>query len=159
MKHQSLISVAAAALLLCSCETYNTPDAGAGPGKAHLAAFTDAHAKTAYTARPAITFPANIAVVRVQDASADGYTVATTRELETARDYDTISKLPGIAGVVSLNRLLLADSSSSPADLREAAAKLHADAILIYTVASDTQSNDVAPPLTFVTLGLVPNQT
>ena len=159
MKYQPLIAASAAALLLCSCETFDTPEVGAGSRKANLAAFTDPHVKKAYTGKPAITFPASLAVVRVQDASANGYTVATTRELETAQDYNTISKNPGIAGVVSLNRLLLPASASSPADIREAAAKLHTDAILIYTVASETHDNDFIAPLTVATLGLAPNKT
>lgn len=147
-----------AALLLCSCETYVTPANEGNLTPVNL------NTKAAYTGKPAITFPASIALVRVQGNSANGggangYNVVTTHELETEQDFNTISKMPGIAGVVSMNNLLLPKSGASNVDLREAAAKLHANAILVYTVNSDTHGNDMAPPLTLFTLGLAPNQT
>lgn len=147
-------------LTLSSCATYTTPGR-----PADMATFTDPKVKKAYVARPAIRFPANIAIVRVQEGgyrSADSkgygegaYSVVTTRDLEKDGDIETIAKLPGIEGVVALNRLLLPSTLNSDADLREAAAKLQADALLIYTVSTEFRSDAVLPPLTVLSLGLL----
>ena len=113
-------------------------------------------------------FPATLALVRVQEsgyrsesASSVGqgaYSVVTTRDIETEKDLDTISKLPGVGGVATLNRLLLPQSLSSDLDLREAAAKLQTEAILLYTIATEFSDNEVFAPLTTLTLGLAPNK-
>jgi hypothetical protein len=52
----------------------------------------------------------------------------------------------------------LPKSLSSDLDLREAAAKLQTDAILIYTIATEFSDNEVIAPLTTLTLGLAPNK-
>lgn len=151
-----------AALLLSSCASYVTPGR-----QADMSTFTDPRVKKAFVARPAIKFPANLAMVRIQESgyrseSAQGvgsgaYSVVTARDIETEQDIDTISKLHGVGGVVTLNRLLLPKSLSSDLDLREAAAKLQTDAILIYTIATEFSDNEVIAPLTTLTLGLAPN--
>ena len=151
------------ALLLCSCASYVTPGA-----QADLRTFTDPRVKKAFVAKPAIHFPANLAIVRVQasgyrseSVSAYGngaYSVITTRDIEKDEDIDKVSKLPGVGQVVALNRLLLPSSLSSDLDLREAAAKLQADAIVIYTIETEFQDNNVIPPLTTLSLGLAPNK-
>ncbi|MDB6071919.1 MAG: hypothetical protein JWL81_3090, partial [Verrucomicrobiales bacterium] len=161
--YQLLLLLLPASLFLCSCQSYVTPGR-----QADLSTFTDPDVKKAFVARPAIKFPANLAVVRIQEsgyrsASAEGvgagaYSVVTTRDVETEQDIDTISKLPGVAGVVALNRLLLPKNLSTDLDLRQAAAKLQADAILIYTLETKFSSNEVIGPLTTLSLGLAPNQ-
>lgn len=131
--------------------------------------FTDPDIKKAFTAKPAITFPANIAFVRIQDtgyrsASVEGvgtgaYSVVTARDIETDEDLQKISSLPGVGGVVALNRLLLPKTLSSDLDLRAAAAKLHADAVLIYTMETTFDDGKIIAPLTTISLGLAPNKT
>lgn len=150
-------------MLLGSCATYVTPGR-----QANLATFTDPRLKKAFEARPAIRFPANLALVRIQDTgyrseSAQGvgagaYSVVTKRDIETEADIDTLSKLPGVGGVVALNRLLLPRSLSSDLDLREAAARLQTDAIIIYTIETEFTDNNVIAPLTTLSLGLFPNK-
>ena len=49
--------------------------------------------------------------------------------------------------------------SNSDLELREAAAALHADIVLIYTIDTGFQVEDHLSPLSVVTLGLSPNQT
>lgn len=147
-------------LSLSSCATYTTPGR-----PANLGTFTDPKVKKAYVARPAIKFPANIAVVRVQESGyrsdsgrahgSGAYSVVTTRDIERAGDLEKLQKLPGLEGVATLNRLLLPESLNSDEDLREAAAKLQADAILIYTVSTEFRNDDVVPPLTVLSLGLL----
>jgi hypothetical protein len=163
MNHYKTLLAPLAAVLLSSCATYVTPGR-----QANLSTFTDPHVKKAFEARPAIRFPANLALVRVQESGyqsestrgmgTGAYSVVTSRDVETEKDIDAISKLHGIAGVVTLNRLLLPKSFSSDLDLREAAAKLQTDAIVIYTIATEFSDNEVIPPLTTITLGLAPNK-
>lgn len=151
-------------LLLSSCATtYTTPGR-----QADLGTFTNPKVKKAFVARPAIRFPATLAVVRVQESGyrsesvssvgQGAYSVVTNRDLETDKDLEMISKLPGVGGVATLNRLLLPQSLSSDLDLREAAAKLQTEAILIYTLATEFSDNEVFAPLTTLTLGLAPNK-
>jgi len=133
-----------------------------------MSTFTDPRVKKAFVAKPAIQFPANLALVRIQESgyrsqSATGvgsgaYSVVTARDIETDKDIDTISKLHGVSGVVTLNRLLLPRDLSSDLDLREAAAKLQTDAVLVYTIATEFSDNEVIPPLTTLSLGLAPNK-
>ena len=78
-----------------------------------------------------------------QGVGSGAYSVVTARDIETEQDINTISKLHGVAGVVTLNRLLLPKPLSSDLDLREAAGKLQADAILIYTIATEFSDNEV----------------
>ncbi|HWB59559.1 MAG TPA: hypothetical protein VG733_08705 [Chthoniobacteraceae bacterium] len=158
--YRSILLACAAGALLCSCDTYVTPG-----NEGNLGATSSIKVKAAFTGKPAITFPAHIALVRIEGAgSVDRagvatYGVVTSREIETEEDFKTISKCPGIAGVVSMNNLLLSDAAATQEDVRAAAAKLHANAILIYTVNSESHNNDAIPPLTVVTLGLAPNTT
>ena len=163
MKLSRLILFLFAAPFFSSCASYMTPGR-----QADLSTFTDPRVKKAFVSRPAIKFPANLAIVRIQDTGyqsesahgvgAGAYSVVTTRDIETDQDAETISKLPGVAGVVTLNRLLLPKSLSSDLDLREAAAKLQTDAILVYTVATEFSDNEIIAPLTTLTLGLAPNK-
>ena len=163
MKLLPTVVLSVATIFLSSCGSYVTPGR-----QADLSTFTDPKVKKAFVARPAIKFPANLAVVRIQDTgyrseSVQGvgtgaYSVVTTRDIETDQDIDTLSKVHGVAGVVTLNRLLLPKSLSSDLDLREASAKLQADAILIYTLATEFSDKEVIAPLTTLTLGLAPNQ-
>ena len=157
------LALSLSALALSSCATYMTPGR-----QADLSTFTDPRVKKAYVARPSIRFPATLALVRIQESgyrseSAQGigsgaYSVVTARDIEKEEDIDTISRLPGVAGVVTLNRLLLPKALSSDLDIREASAKLQTEAILIYTIATEFRDNDIIPPLTTFSLGLAPNK-
>lgn len=150
-------------ILLSSCATYMTPGR-----EADLSVFTNPKVKKAFAVQPAIRFPANLALVRVQASgyyseSARGYgsgaySVMTVRDIETEKDIETISKLKGIEGVATLNRLLLPSRLSSEEDLCEAAAKLQTDVILIYTIATEFSDKGIIPPLTTLSLGFAPNQ-
>jgi hypothetical protein len=151
------------ALFFTSCASYVTPTR-----QADMNLFTDPTVKQEFVAKPTIRFPANIAVIRIQTADerpswaretneTNAYKVITKREIETQKDLDALAKLPGVEGVVTLNRLLLPPKLSSDLDLRKAAAKLHADALLIYTFETETKNDTVFPLLAVATLGLAPN--
>jgi hypothetical protein len=163
MKYFQFFFAATAAVLLSSCASYMTPGR-----QADLSTFTDPKVKKAFVAKPAIRFPATVAVVRIQESGyrsesvqgvgSGAYSVVTASDVETEADIDTLQKVPGIAGVVRLNRLLLPKALNTDLDLREAAAKLQTDAILVYTISTEFSDRDVIAPLTTLSLGLLPNK-
>jgi len=154
--------------------SYAVPGRGAQMsafGAASRAEQTDNPIATTMTKRPLATLPTAIAVVRVQDPSyraedvdtygSGAYTVVTTRTVEEADGKDQaaeLAKLPMVSGIAPINRLLLPAELHSDLELRQAAAALHADMLLIYTLDTTFKVEDVAAPLTVVTLGLSPNQ-
>jgi hypothetical protein len=87
------------------------------------------------------------------------YCVITTRDVESEKDWKRLAKLPMVTGVAPINRLLLPHQLNSDLELRQAAASLHADILLIYTIDTTFHVEDHATPLTVLTLGLSPNQT
>lgn len=119
--------------------------------------------------QPAANFPAALAVAQVQapgysrwNTSSYGsgnYSVVTVRESDHESDLARIAKLPMLSGVSALSRLLLPSQLSSDIELRQAAASLHADLLLIYTFDTTFSKDDFASPLTLVTLGLFPSKT
>src|SRR5205807_1721864 len=89
------------------------------------------------------------------------YTVVTTRDVESNDGKDQmepLEKLPMMTGIAPINRLLLPEELKSDLELRQAAATLHADMLLIYTLDTNFKVEDAIAPLTVVTLGLSPNQ-
>ena len=133
-------------------------------------ALSDASVVKAISRRPLATLPAAIAIVRVQapgytSATSDGwgrgaYSVVTQRDIEG--EDRTLAELrsgmPMLKGIVAVSRLLLPEELHSDLELRQAAASLHADMVLIYTLDTSFHVEDVAAPLSVVTLGLSPNQ-
>jgi hypothetical protein len=162
-----LLAVAILASLLTGCSTYHVPGA-----RADLQAFAPEAIQEAFAAVPSNPFPAAIAAVRVQ---APGYTnhylrrhggtygkgrysVILTREVEEQEQVDRITALPQVNGLTGLNRLLLPQQLDSDAELRTAAARLHADLLLIYTFDTVFSDHDKAVPLSVITLGLSPTR-
>ena len=83
-------------------------------------------------AKPLAAFPASIAVVRVQASgyqsqTAQGYgygnySVVTTRDVEKDDCMERLEKLPQVAGIAPIGRLLLTPHLQSDMELRQAAA-------------------------------------
>lgn len=162
------VLVAASALLLGGCATsYVVP----GP-RADLQAFGSSSIQESFAEKATAPFPATLAFARVQSpvyenygfrqpASANPasrYSVITTREAEEDAQVDRLGRLPQVAGVTSINRMLLPPDLQSDKELREAAARLHADLLLVYTFDTAFFDIDQARPLTVVTLGLSPTR-
>ena len=159
--------------LLSGCASYTAPGRGApmeafGVDGKQLSDSSDIAHKLEL--KPLASFPASIAVVRVQESgyrsmtceSTYGhgrYTVVTSHDVEPADTFERLGKLPLVAGVAPINRLLLHEQLDSDRDLREAAAALHAQMTLIYTIDTVFKTRDYAPPLSVVTLGLSPNES
>jgi hypothetical protein len=147
--------------------TYVTPNRGAD-FSALKEKQTDAEIAEALSRKPLASFPASIAVARIEStgyksATAQSwgsgkFSVVTSRDIESPTTLDSFAKMPQVAGVATVNRLLLPQDLESFRDLRQAAAALHADMLLVYTIDTTFDQKDLAEPLTFVTLGLAPDQ-
>lgn len=142
-----------------------------GP-KAELSEFAPASIQAGFDRKPTYPYPAAIAVVRLQGRNYSNYhlrenggeygegdfSVILTKEVEEDSQIKRISILPGVAGIVSLNRMLLPRELNSDHDLRVAASKLQADMLFLYTFDTGFYEKDYATPLSVVTLGLSPSR-
>jgi hypothetical protein len=158
---RGLLLVGSVLLLAFSsgCAHYQTPGGGVS-----IPAITDADIADVLARKPAAQFPVHMIVARVQASgyvSRSGYgygtgqfSVLTTRDIETDDDFALLASLPGVASVGPLNRILLPIQLRSTHELRQAAAQLRGDIVLLYTI--DTQfhsENQLIGPLQVVTLG------
>jgi hypothetical protein len=169
------IAAALAGLFLLSCGTWGCQAAYTTPGRAAdfkamgltRDQLTDVTISQSLGKLPLATFPTGIAAVRIQASNYHSettqtfgtgkYCVITTRDVE-GDHFKRIAKLPQVSGVLPLNRLLLPQELNSDMELRQAAANLHADMLLIYTIDTVFNVNDEAKALTVVTLGISPNE-
>lgn len=164
-KHLHALSILLPTLLM-GCSAYTTP--GRGVSMQSLAA-TDADIRERFERKPAAAFPARIATARVQDREYRSYrnwgyggddgkfSVVTNRDVETDSDFERLRRLPMVATLAPINRMVLPAKLESDRDLRAAAASLHADILLAYSF--DTRyridGRDIGP-LGLVTLGFLP---
>ncbi len=152
-------------LVWAGCGTaYVAPGAGV-----NIHDISDGDIKESFETKPASPFPARIAVVRVQQSGYYSYcnrgcgsgrfSVVTTRDIESDEDYQHIAALPKVAGVATVNQLLLPANLNSVRDLRLAVAGLHADLLLVYTMNTsfNIKGADLGP-LAVVTLGFLPDK-
>ncbi len=155
------------ALLLSGCATYIPP----GP-KADLQIFAPPSIQEGFSLKPTDPFPASIAVVRVQSPTYSNYylkqhggsygsgryTVIMAKEADEQSQLERVSRLPQVAGLVSINRMLLPERLESDKEIRVAASRLQADLVFLYTFDTSFFDTDVAKPLTVITLGLSPTR-
>ena len=172
------IALAAGVVALAGCATnYVVP----GP-RADMHAFGNAEqsskarpasAQDSLALKPAVTFPATLAFVRVQAPGyasysmprqpggatiSSAYSVITTREAEDDAQVDRLGRLAQVTGTTTINHMLLPAVLQSDKELRDAAARLHADLVLVYTFDTAFFETDQSRPLTVVTLGLSPTR-
>jgi len=165
MRSHMAFLILAVLLLASGCATnYVTPGAGVS-----IEAISDFGIKERFRTKPAAQFPARIAVVRIQQSGYSScgnrgygrgnYSVVTTRDIEQDEHFEKLSSLPQVAGLATLNRLLLPEKLQSVKDLRLGAASLHADMLLLYTLDTSfkIRGQDIGP-LAVVTLGFLPNK-
>jgi hypothetical protein len=157
----------AAIAVLGGCSHYLPPGA-----KADLQVFAPAEIAAGFATQATAPFPASIAAVRVQAPAytnhyldANGgrvgigrYSVIAVREVEMEHHFEQIAKLPQVAGVTGINRMLLPDRLDGERDLRTAASRLQADLVFVYTFDTAFFDTDAARPLTVITLGLAPTR-
>jgi hypothetical protein len=147
--------------LLGGCVEYATPGRAAdlravGVSQAMVAGGTESAIQQQLGKRPLAALPTGIAVVRIQapsyrSATAQGwgngrYSIVATRDVEPETAAQRLARLPMVRGVAPINRLLLPEQLQSDVELRHAAAQLHAEMLLIYTLDTTFQKNDLAAP-------------
>ncbi len=181
MRTFPLIFITLATILLTGCgAAYTTPGGPADFSKLGLtpdqkAALTDRSVQRLLDKKPLVTFPAYIAVARVQASNytnyyfthtisyapysgGGDYSVITTHDVETDDDFRQIATLPDIAGLAPIRRILLSGKLVGDLELREAAAKIHANLLLIYTFDTAFDVETHVAPLSVISLGLFPNE-
>jgi len=145
-------------------ETDKNAPGGVNPGK-----LTQTEINAYLTTKPTASFPAKIAVARVQapgyaSQSNSGfgtgrYSVVTTRDVESDENFRRLEAMPGGAGFGPLNRILLPMELGSFDALRVAAARLKADVLLVYTFDTSFRvGKKQIEPQTLISLGLLPNK-
>jgi len=161
--------IAVVLTILClagtGCATnYVTPASGVS-----LADIADDDLRSYYEREPSSPFPANIAIVRVQDSGYatktvrgyghGRYTIVTTRDIESDEAFESIVALPLVNNIAPLGRMLVPSNASTIKDLRVPAAKLRTDLLLVYSIDTtfsvEGQSLD---PLSLISLGFIPNK-
>jgi len=156
--------ILSALLILSGCASYTTPGGGV-----QLSELADTDINELMSQEPAAVFPANITVARVQAPGYQSYklssfgvgrySVVTTREVESDDDFARLSKLPQVAGIAPLNRILLPSKLDSIKSLREASARLKADILLIYTFDTSFHAGGQKfAPLNVIALGFLKNK-
>jgi hypothetical protein len=125
--------------------------------------------QAAFDKKPLAAFPANVAVVRIQQPGyrsetvhashgSGAFSVVTARDVESEDAIDRLRKLPQVRGIAPLGRMLMPSHFNSDRDLRAAAAQLQCDLLLVYTFDTAFQDRDLATPISVITLGLAPTQ-
>ena len=161
-------------LSLTGCSHYAAPGRPAdmrtlGASEELQARYADPSIDRQFTKKPLAQFPAHVAAVRIQgqgyssrtfhgDPYNGKFTVITNREVETDQQFDRLSKLPMMGGVAPVNKMLVTGPCNSEEDLRQIAARLQADMLLVYTFDTQFYVHDYATPVTVISLGLSPNQ-
>lgn len=149
---------------LTGCASYTTP--GAGISMQSLAR-ADGDIAARMTRQAAAPFPARLAVARVQAAGYSSYrqtsygrgaySVVTSRDTETEADFQRLAKLPMIAAIAPLNRMILPADLQSDRDVRLAAASLKTDILLTYSFDTSYRIDGrEVGPLGLITLGALP---
>jgi hypothetical protein len=163
-----LRGLAAALLAIASsCASYVVPGRGAD-----MQIFTPSNdgeraIAAAFERRPVAPFPATIALVRVQapdyssysvrsTAGEGRYSVVTVRDIETDEHLRRLAAMPQVAGIAPMNRLLVPTRLDGAEELRMAAAELHADVVLVYTIDTVFRAEEQGGPIEIVSLGLLP---
>lgn len=155
------------ALLVSSCATYIPPGA-----KADLQTFAPPDIQAGFAAKPTNPFPASIAIVRVQaptytnyylqqrggNYGSGRYSVILTKEADEDAQLEKITKLQNVAGLVTINRMLLPERLEGDKEIRGAASRLQADLLFLYTFDTSFFDTDKAKPLSLISLGLSPTR-
>lgn len=163
-------------LILGGCGSpgaYRVPGSGAdfralGITTEEAEAQTDMPVAQRLERRPLAQFPASIAVARVQGRGYSSYTatghgtgdftIVTTRDVETREHFNQIASMPMIRALLPINRLVAPTHIRREMDLREAAASLNADMLLLYTFDTQFRVETTVPALGTLTLGAFPNR-
>ncbi len=164
---RTALIIGAIAILMSGCATYIPPGA-----KADLQAFAPPDIQAGFAAKPTNPFPASIAVLRVQAPAytnyhlqqrggsygSGRYSVILAKEAGEDLQLERVSKLRQVAGLVTINRMLLPERLEGDKEIRGAASRLQADLVFLYTFDTSFFDTDQAKPLSVITLGLSPTR-
>jgi len=164
---RTALIIGAIAILVSGCATYIPPGA-----KADLQAFAPPDIQAGFAAKPTNPFPASIAVLRVQAPTytnyylqqrggsygSGRYSVILAKEADEDLQLERVSKLRQVAGLVTINRMLLPERPEGDKEIRGAASRLQADLVFLYTFDTSFFDTDQAKPLSVITLGLSPTR-
>ena len=167
MRKNVMMLFAAMGLMLasgCMKRQYVTPGGGI-----NLAAIEEKDIREHFLTKAASNFPARILTVRLQQSGyyshgneghgGGAFSVLTVRDIESDEHFDALENMPQVAGLGPVGRILLPNHFSSIKDLRIAAAKLHADMLLLYTIDTSFRVRGQSlGPLSVITLGFLPNK-
>lgn len=163
---------------LIGCAQYTVPGPGAEMGRfalqdelsaEQMRDMTDGAVQSVLDRRPLAAFPTGLAVARVQASGYrshrctthghGAYSVVTSRDIETEDHHKRLASMPMVRGIAPVSSLLLPEQLQSDRELRRAAAAMHADILLLYTLNTQFHSVDKPNPLHVVTLGLLNGET
>ncbi|AWI08670.1 hypothetical protein CKA38_04830 [Ereboglobus luteus] len=86
------------------------------------------------------------------------YCVILAKELGENEQYERMAKLPEVADVIGLNRMLLPQRIDDFRSIREAAAQLSAGVVFVYTVDTTFRDANSSKTLTAISLGISPSK-
>lgn len=109
-------------------------------------------------ARPTVRFPARVAVARIE-SSHGGFRMIPETDVEQSGHAEAAAVLPGVAGIVSLNRVALVGTVKSYRELDAEARKVGADLLAVYRFETSDRTGDLFVPLSIATLGLAPTSS
>ena len=170
---RSILMMFTSVIMVTGCASYHAPGRAADLGTLGVSpeaqkAGTPGDINASFDRRPLANFPAGVAVARIQapgyrSPTAEGfgtgaYSIVLTRDIEPDSAVKRLGKLPMVRGVAPIGRLLMPAQLNSDKELRQAAAQLQADLLLVYTLDTTFHDRDLAAPLSVVTLGLFPSQ-
>lgn len=172
VQHRLLpLALLLAVLLASACQTYVPPGQAADLSGFVPSGASEEEIQAILERKPAAPFPATLALLRVQGADyrsasyqrpsgarGDRFSVIGVREIETEQDAARLAALPWVRGLAFGNSLLNSAHARDELDLRRMAAQLQADLTVIYTVNTSFRSEDEAPLLTAISLGLIPTR-
>lgn len=167
MKSTPLFLFLAASMLLSGCASYVNSPAGRAYADSRREAFSHPLIARAYNAKPTAHFPATVAL-----APQDHAATQELRALDATNKLDALKSLPKLGRIVNLSSLVFSDTdgeipgrdgkpapiwNKSDVLLREAAARLHADMVLLLKFETSITNGKVFRPLGTLSLGLFPN--
>ena len=178
-KRMLLAGVVGLVLCASSCQSYTVPGRAADMGLFTRAGELDPVRETderssaetplaeILARAPMAAFPTALAVARVQGSGyrseaswqavgSGSYALISSRD---EGEHAVLAKLDAwsqVSGVVGLNRLLVPEQLETDVELRKAAAQLHADMLLVYTLDTSLETHNRSVLLTILSLGIAP---
>jgi hypothetical protein len=154
----TLALITAVALSCSGCSSYINSPAFARARDAKRAEFSDPLIARAANAKPAMRFPATIAI-----GPNDRDVREHVRALSALGKLDSLNSLPQLARTTIISPTIIGETDrehriTADLRLREAAAKLHADAVLFLAIETQVTDGRIIAPLTELSLGLLPNK-